>query len=293
MQKSILPSMERAVRNLLAAVLLTLAVSFSVLASEIPDEPRTLRDFEAVWDYAVSSDANRLAIHYSEKQSVNVYQKYRNIIQIITQKYRYVHPEFFNYLSLKNCSFVEDEGSRYGFTMVLDFGDLNGVVSREYYAVAMEKAKELYEETAVRLSPDMTQRERARILCQAISDRVYYKNDRTALCHTAYCALENGYAVCDGYTSLLNMLLRLDGIECEGRLGNANQGLHSWTWAKLDGEWLNIDATWFDGHWPEYAGITDDEISATHTVDLSYPTLVYKEAGYYHEESCKEAVVNE
>ena len=142
------------------------------------------------------------------------------------------------------------------------------------------------------LSPEMTQRERAQILCQAVSDRVDYKNDHTALCHTAYCALVNGYAVCDGYTSLLNMLLRLDGIECEGRLGNANQGLHSWTWAKLDGEWLNIDATWFDGCWTEYAGLTDEEIAATHTVDLSYQMLVCKETGQYHEETDKERMRN-
>ena len=88
MQKSIFTTLKKAVGNLLAVVILALAVSFSVLAAGIPDEPHTLRDFEAVWDYAVSSDANRIAIHYSEKQSVNTYQKYRNIIPIITQKSR-------------------------------------------------------------------------------------------------------------------------------------------------------------------------------------------------------------
>lgn len=258
---------------------MTLAVIFPVpaFAADLPTEPRTLAGFEAVWDYAAASGAEQIRIHYSEKQSVNIYQKYRNILPLMTEKYRYVHPEDFNYLRLEDCSFVADEGQRYGFTMVLDFADLSSQVKRAYHTAAAEKAKALYGEISDQFSPDMSQRERAKILCGAVADRVTYKNDGTDLCHTAYCALVNGYAVCDGYTSLLNMLLRLDGIDCEGRIGNTEKGLHSWTYAKLDGEWVNIDATWYDGLRLEYAGLADAEIAGTHTVDLSYQELVEKE----------------
>ena len=276
---SLWPYLHGILGRLAVIVLLILTASFTAFAAEFPGEPHTLTDFEAVWDYAAASGAEQIRIHYSEKQSVNVYQKYRNILPIMSEKYRYVHPEDFNYLRLENCSFVEDEGQRYGFTMVLDFADLNAQVKREYHTAAMEKAWELYCETAVRLSPDMTQRERAKILCGAVADRVRYENDGTSLCHTAYCALVNGYAVCDGYTALLNLLLRLDGIECEGRLGKTGEGLHEWTYAKLDGEWVNMDATWYDGFWYEYAAMTDTEIAATHTPDLSYKKLVEKENG--------------
>ncbi len=268
------------IRKLVVVILLGLIVCTAAFAVELPIEPHTISEFETIWDYVVINDADLVEIHYSEKQSVNTYHKYEKLTRLMTEKYRYVHPEYFNYLRLKDCSFVDDEGSRYGFTMVLEFADLNSVVKREYYKTAAGKARELYQETTRNLSPTLSQRRRAEILCEAIAKNVVYKQDRTDLCHTAYCALVNGYAVCDGYTSLLNMLLRLDGIECEGRLGNAAGGLHSWTCAKLDGEWVNIDATWFDGPYFnfEYVGMADEEIAATHTLDRSYDELRKKDA---------------
>lgn len=267
----------RAVRNLISALILMMAISGFAFAVGFPSTPHTLSDFEDVWDYVVLNDIECIEFHYEEKQSVNVYQKYRNIIDLMVQKYRYVHPEYFNYLRLEDCSFIEDEGERYGFTMVLDFGDLSSRVKREYYAASVEQAEELYHAVTDRLSPSLPQRVRARLLCSAVAQRVVYKNDGTGLCHTAYCALVNGYAVCDGYTSLLNMLLRMDGIECEGRLGYTDGGLHEWTYAKLDGEWVNMDATWFDGGCPAYMEMTDEEIARTHTADLSYQELAAKE----------------
>ncbi len=268
----------KAIRKLIAALILTIAVSCPAFAAGLSGAPHTLSDFEDVWDYVVLNDVDCIEFHYDEKQSVNVYQKYRNIIDLMVRKYRYVYPEYFNYLRLEDCSFVEDEGERYGFTMVLDFGDLTSQVKREYYADAVEKAEDLYHAVTDRLSPSLPQRVRARLLCAAISQRVVYKNDGTGLCHTAYCALVNGYAVCDGYTSLLNMLLRMDGIECQGRLGTAAEGLHEWTYAKLDGEWVNMDATWYAGGCPAYMEMTDEEIARTHTADLSYQALAAKEA---------------
>ncbi len=264
--------------KLAAGFLLCLAVCTSAFAAGLPTEPRSLSEFEEVWDYAAANDADHIEIHYAEKQSVNTYYKYEKMTQLMSEKYRYVHPEYFNYLRLKDCSFVDDEGGRYGFTMVLEFDDLDSTVKREYYAIAVEEARELYLEAARNLSPTLSQRRRAELLCEAIAEKVDYKNDRTGLCHTAYCALVNGYAVCDGYTSLLNMLLRMDGIECEGRVGNAAGGRHSWTYANLDGDWVNIDATWFDGSHSGYVGLTDEEIASTHTVDSSYEELRKKDA---------------
>lgn len=264
-------------RKFLAAVLLICTVLTTAFAGEIPIAPQTLSEFEEVWDYVVESGAEHLEFHYDEKQSVNVYQKYITIIDLMVRKYRYVYPEKFNYLSLKDYSFVEDEGGRYGFTMVLAFGDLSGRTKREYYTIAAEEAEKLYHEVTDGLSPTLPQKKRVQLLCNAIANRVVYKNDGSALCHTAYCALVNGYAVCDGYTSLLNILLRLDGIECVGRLGYAGGNPHEWTYAKLDGEWTNVDATWVDGGRYEYVALTDEEIAETHTVDLSYHELVNRE----------------
>lgn len=262
-----------------AVLILVLTLFTSAFAAGLPVEPRTLSEFEAVWDYAAQNSSDQVSIHYSDKQSVNTYEKYKQVTTVMSQKYRYVHPEDFNYMRLKDCSFVPDQGSRNGFTMVLSFEDLDSEVKRTYRDEAALKAKELYDEAVSKISPEMTQKERAKVFCQAITDKIYYKNDKTDLCHTAYCALTKGYTVCDGYTSLLNMLLRLDGIECEGRLGNANGNLHEWTRAKLDGQWLNIDATAYNSTLSDkYIGMTDEEISKTHKIDLSYQMQKDREA---------------
>lgn len=151
-------------------------------------------------------------------------------------------------------------------------------MKREYYEIAVEKANELHHAVTDRLSPTLPQKTRVRVLCDAASQKVVYKNDNTNLCHTTYYALVNGYAVCDEYAALLNVHFRLYEIKCEGRIGYAGGGLHEWTYAEVDGEWINIDATWVDGGQYKYIGLTDDEIAETHTADLSYQSMVAKEA---------------
>lgn len=262
------------IRKLAVTALLVCTVFTSAFAAELPSAPRTLSEFEAVWDYAAENNSDRLEFHYTEKSGSSEFKKCKDMIELMLKEYRYMYPDKFNYLGLEDCSFVDDEDEDGGFTMVLDFKDLSSTAKMEYYAVAVEKAEELYHEVTDKLSPTLSQKNRARILCEAIKSRVTYKNDHTDLCHTAYCALVNGYAVCDGYTSLYNMLLRMDGIECIGRRGDTTEGLHEWTYAKLDGEWVNIDSTWVCGSSGyKYFGVTDEEIAETHTPFLDYIKL--------------------
>lgn len=269
--------MSSAASKLAAIVLLVLTAIIPAFAAELPSEPHTIPEFEEVWDYVAANDANHVEIHYTEKQSSNTYHRYKTLVETMSKQYRYVHPEDFNYMRLKDCSFVDDEGTREGFTMILEFEDLSDNATREMHKTAISKAKEIYDNTVRHLSPELSQTKRAEILCHALNEKAYYKNDKTDLCHTAYSVFTNGYGVCDGLTSALNMLLRLDGIECEGRIGKTGDGLHEWTYAKLDGKWVNIDMTWLDGGNYEYLGMTDEEISKTHTADLTYQTLRNKE----------------
>lgn len=95
------------------------------------------------------------------------------------------------------------------------------------------------------LTMNMSERERAEAyflwLCGSCTYD-YYGTDETSPAHTAYGALVNGRAVCDGYTGLYNLLLKLEGIECRA-LYNTE---HIWTVAVLDGEEVHIDVTWGD-----------------------------------------------
>ena len=60
--------------------------------------------------------------------------------------------------------------------------------------------------------------------------------------YTTYNVFKNGMAVCDGYTSAYNLLLKLEGIDCMAYVTED----HLWTVATLDGTEYHIDTTWGD-----------------------------------------------
>ncbi len=70
--------------------------------------------------------------------------------------------------------------------------------------------------------------------------------DQTYSKYTAYNALVQKSAVCQGYTLL--MYYMLDELNVPARIitGTANEGAHSWLIVKLNNYWYNVDPTWDD-----------------------------------------------
>lgn len=66
--------------------------------------------------------------------------------------------------------------------------------------------------------------------------------------YTAYAALMNKTAVCQGYASLFYRLALALGVDCRIVAGVGNGGRHAWNIVKLDGKYYNLDATW-DASW--------------------------------------------
>jgi len=72
----------------------------------------------------------------------------------------------------------------------------------------------------------------------------------TAHSHTAYGALIEGKAVCQGYTQLAYKMLTDAGVLCHYIAGQAYNGKkiedHAWNIVKLGGKWYYVDVTWDD-----------------------------------------------
>ncbi len=95
---------------------------------------------------------------------------------------------------------------------------------------------------------------------QAIVDKAEYAYDEAGtadespLIHTAYGALVNGSAVCEGYAKALKVVLNKLGIDCELVQGLADVSTetetlwqaHMWNYVKLENRWYGIDSTWND-----------------------------------------------
>ena len=75
-------------------------------------------------------------------------------------------------------------------------------------------------------------------------DYANLNDDSYMLKYTAYAALMNGTAVCQGYSSLLYRMLRTAGISARVITGTGNGGPHAWNIVKVGDKYYNCDSTW-------------------------------------------------
>ena len=107
------------------------------------------------------------------------------------------------------------------------------------------------------------------ILC----DRISYSKTATPLSYTAYGALVNGDAVCEGYTRAMQLLLYEFGINSTPVTGHAGLQPHMWNLVELGGKWYHLDVTWNDdvvGYRHEYFNLTDPGISKDHIINNDF-----------------------
>lgn len=85
-------------------------------------------------------------------------------------------------------------------------------------------------------------------ICQNVTyDYTNLEDSTYTLKHTAYAALVNKTAVCQGYATLLYRLLLELGVDTRVIAGETLAGAHGWNIAKLGNVYYNLDATWDAG----------------------------------------------
>lgn len=97
--------------------------------------------------------------------------------------------------------------------------------------------------------------------------------------YSAYGALCENRAVCEGYADAMALLCRLSGIPCSVVTGTAwrqgTQSTHAWNLLKVRGSYTLCDVTWDDqqsaAHY--YFGLNDAQLAADHRIDDSCRAL--------------------
>lgn len=117
-------------------------------------------------------------------------------------------------------------------------GDRNAALQR---AIALHD--QFWADGSLRLG--MNQQEIARVYFDYLCAHCDYDYGYNDISRTAYGALCNGLAVCQGYTGAYNIFLKLEGIPCATYSGDN----HIWTVATLDGVGYHLDVTWGDQSW--------------------------------------------
>lgn len=126
------------------------------------------------------------------------------------------------------------------------------------YHIDVPTLKALKEETPALVEAAVAQIDTAgksdyEIIC-AVNDylcnTVYYPPTEpyAPVTHTAYGALHDGVAVCEGYACAAKLMLNALGIRCDIQVGTClDGGGHAWNLVELDGQWYQMDVTWNDG----------------------------------------------
>ena len=114
-------------------------------------------------------------------------------------------------------------------------------------------------------------------ICQNVS---YVDTGANDMRYTAYGALVEKQAICEGYARAMQLLLNEFSIPstlvCGYSLERGES--HMWNSVKIGGDWYNLDVTWDDDDQNRltthrYFNLTDSELSKTHIADPDFSTL--------------------
>lgn len=106
-------------------------------------------------------------------------------------------------------------------------------------------------------------------------DEIHAKNPQHHLKTTAYAALVQKQAVCQGYAVLLYRLLRESGISARVITGTAGGQYHAWNIVCLDGLYYNLDATWDSRQQTSNWFLLPDADFTDHTRDAAYADAAF------------------
>ncbi|MEH7261186.1 transglutaminase domain-containing protein, partial [Bacillus toyonensis] len=118
----------------------------------------------------------------------------------------------------------------------------------------------------------MDEHEKVKVIHDYVVKHVSY--DTSFQAYTAYEALANRSAVCQGYALLTYQLLKEAGIEAHIVTGTGNGQPHAWNQVKIEGKWYHLDTT-FDDPIPDvqgrvtysYYNLSDEQIARNHQWD--------------------------
>lgn len=147
------------------------------------------------------------------------------------------------------------------------------------------------------ITDDMSDFEKELAIHDALAENVeYYKyediNEIPCIKHTAYGALVEKQAVCDGYSKAFKILLDRVGIENIIIHGSTENVAHAWNLVKLDDDYYHVDVTSdkveekgkkYVVH--TYFNINDEQLSKTHKItnEVIYPKSIALKYDYFNQ----------
>lgn len=121
-----------------------------------------------------------------------------------------------------------------------------------------------------------------------LCENVTYGTDGTQNSYTAYGALINGTAVCEGYSRAMQLLCDSVSIPCTVVYGNSNGVGHMWNIIDPGDGWYNLDVTWDDDEQygvvrHSYFNVSNAVIKTDHTIfEAAKPNRSYSGSDFFN-----------
>ncbi len=140
---------------------------------------------------------------------------------------------------------------------------------------------------------DMSAKQKAKAIHDYLIQKCTYDHEVAALpssqyddAFTAYGALVDGSAVCQGYAAAFNLMAQNCGLQSMAVCGRAGGVAHAWNYVKLGSSNRYIDCTWDDtdkkGIRYDYFNVTEEKMREQHTwTAADFPAGDIKYAKYF------------
>jgi len=196
--------------------------------------------YEAMKNREESANIEKFGYSCATDEDLTVF--FDDVIKVITD-----HPEL--YYVRTGCAYTYSTGTKAIKTVKFHYNEAFDKSNDEIFDAAVNNILD----EAVR--EGMTDEEIALALNDYLANHITYCTDYNLegtpeTIYSAYGAIVEKSAVCQGYSLAFNMLLDKCGIDSE--FVNSDAMLHAWSMVCLDDEWYHTDVTWADGYERNY-----------------------------------------
>ena len=216
--------------------------------------------------YTVSNDADENGRYRLSRIRVHNYKLSEFDIREVVNAFIYDNPQYFWIENLFGYAYAGDD------TIVEFYSVLSASDCSKYIRRFNEKAAEFLSQ----VEKGKTAYQREKLIHDMILKNCTYKTGVKSSADgweyfTAYGALVNGEAVCEGYAKCMQVLLTRVGVQCSMVRGDAGGVSHMWNVVELNGEWYHLDPTWDDNENDnipsyEYFNVPTEQITKNHTI---------------------------
>lgn len=183
----------------------------------------------------------------------------------------YDHPEIFWLENLFGYTYIGDD------TLV----EFYSVLSADECQQAIHIFTEKVQKVVSLIDSSMSEYEKEKAVHDYLAANCTYKNGVDGASDgwqyfSAYGAIVEGEAVCEGYSKAFEVLLSMVGIESHVIRGVGNDIKHMWNVVKLNNRWYHVDVTWNDTDnkgFYEYFNVSSEYILKNHSISTDIQLL--------------------